>query len=50
MIHLPMSAINYKNEEPNTMHITDSKDLMLKRIKIKKDFPKLKFPKQPYRK
>ncbi|WP_156108498.1 divergent polysaccharide deacetylase family protein [Campylobacter sputorum] len=44
MIHLPMSAINYKNEEPNTMHITDSKDLMLKRIKkIKKDFPKLKF-------
>lgn len=44
MIHLPMSAINYKNEEPNTMHINDSEDLMLKRIKkIKKDFSNIKF-------
>lgn len=43
MVHMPMSALNYKNEEPNTLHITDSSDTILKRvINIKNDFPRLK--------
>lgn len=44
MIHLPLSATHYKNEEPKTLHPNDSFDKIFARLKqIKADFPRLKF-------
>ncbi|QCD52899.1 divergent polysaccharide deacetylase family protein [Campylobacter sp. RM16192] len=44
MIHLPMQAHGFKKEEINTLHINDSYDKILKRLRdIKRDFPELKY-------
>jgi len=44
MIHLPMEAMSFSAEEPNTLRITDSQERVTKRIKeIKKLFPKVRY-------
>lgn len=44
MVHLPLEAMNFHAEEPNTLRITDSFKTIYTRLKaIKKDFPRLKY-------
>ena len=44
MVHLPLSAINFKNEEIKTLNINSTLEQIDERInQIKKDFPNLKF-------
>jgi len=44
MIHLPLEAIHFSKPEPNTLHIKDSYQTILKRIEyVKNLFPKAKF-------
>lgn len=44
MIHLPMEAMNWSAEEPNTLRIHDSQKVILKRIDdIKKLFPRVHY-------
>jgi len=44
MVHLPMEAMHYTAEEPNTLRITDSQEKISKRIRyIKKIFPRVKY-------
>jgi len=44
MVHLPMEALNWSAEEPNTLHIHDSQKKILDRIaEIKKLFPKVHY-------
>ena len=44
MVHLPMEAMNFHSPEKVTLLTTDSKDVIVSRIKkIKEQFPKVKF-------
>ena len=44
MVHLPMEAQHFNKEEPFTLRVTDTKDVILKRItELKKLFPKVKY-------
>ncbi len=44
MVHLPMEAMHWSAEEPNTLHIHDSQKIISKRIDtIKKLFPKVHY-------
>ena len=44
MVHLPMEAMNFHSPEKMTLLTTDSKDIIVKRIKkVKEMFPKVKF-------
>ena len=44
MVHLPMEAMNFHSPEKGTLLTTDSKDVIVKRIKeIKEQFPKVQY-------
>ena len=44
MVHLPMEAMNFHAEEPNTLRATDSQQKISKRIAfIKKEFPRVRY-------
>jgi len=44
MVHLPMEAMHFRAEEPNTLRITDSQQKISKRIAfIKKEFPRVRY-------
>jgi len=44
MVHLPMEAMSFSAEEPKTLRITDSQEVVSNRIKeIKKLFPKVRY-------
>lgn len=44
MVHLPLEAQNYSAEEPNTLRIEDSQEIISQRIKeIKRLFPKVQY-------
>ena len=44
MVHLPLEAFNFNAEEAQTLHVNDSQQSIVKRIKeIKKLFPKVKY-------
>lgn len=44
MVHLPMEAMSFTKEEPFTLRVSDSQELIIQRInKIKKLFPRVKY-------
>jgi polysaccharide deacetylase 2 family uncharacterized protein YibQ len=44
MVHLPMEAMHFNKEEPYTMHVKDSQQMILKRVHdIKELFPKVAY-------
>lgn len=44
MVHVPMEAMHFNKEEPTTLHVNDSQDVILKRIHtIKQLFPKVTY-------
>jgi len=44
MVHLPMEAMHFNKEEPYTMHVHDSQQVILHRVhKIKELFPKVAY-------
>ena len=44
MVHLPMEAMHFSAEEPNTLRVTDSQQKISKRIAfIKKEFPRVRY-------
>lgn len=44
MVHLPLEALNFTKEEPDTLHVGDSQQKISERIKeIKRIFPKVKY-------
>ncbi|MDX9813439.1 MAG: divergent polysaccharide deacetylase family protein [Sulfurimonas sp.] len=44
MVHLPMEALHFNAEEPHTLRVSDSKEMVYKRVqKIKELFPQVKY-------
>ena len=44
MVHLPLEALDYNHEEPNTLHVGDSVDTMAKRIEeLKRLYPGVRY-------
>ncbi len=44
MVHLPLEALNYHNEEINTLHVDDDQQTLFRRIReIKQQYPKVQF-------
>lgn len=44
MVHLPLEALNFSSEEPNTLRVGDSQEKIIQRIKeLKRLFPKVHY-------
>ena len=44
MVHLPLEALNFSHNEPNTLRVKDSQEKIIKRIKeLKRMFPKVQY-------